>query len=319
MLIAVAAAAAAAACAGDGDAGTAAQDRPRDTQSTPAPQPTVWPSVVSYEPSAAETYRNGKRLASRAVLRAVTYPRGASAAEVAARIGQTAISRRELASVIAPVVERDRESSGQIVYPQLSGVTETSMGAMVVVRQRLTAPGGDARRVTRVFDVRLRRSGGPWSVDRIASVGGSAVRRPADLDGPARAVVDDPRIELSDTARWDVFRGDVDPGLLSALEQLADRHRISVSVLRSGHPRAVWATDRLSAHSRGFAADIYKVDGRLVVTQRQGASDAREAAAYLVQAGAEQVGSPWILGPGGSRSFTDVVHEDHLHLQWSPL
>jgi hypothetical protein len=37
-----------------------------------------------------------------------------------------------------------------------------------------------------------------------------------------------------------------------------------------------------------------------------------------VIAGAAQVGSPWILGAGGSQSFTDEVHEDHIHLQQTP-
>ncbi len=40
--------------------------------------------------------------------------------------------------------------------------------------------------------------------------------------------------------------------------------------------------------------------------------------AQLVIAGAAQVGSPWILGAGGSQSFTDEVHEDHIHLQQTP-
>jgi hypothetical protein len=44
----------------------------------------------------------------------------------------------------------------------------------------------------------------------------------------------------------------------------------------------------------------------------------RRARHQLVIAGAVQVGSPWILGAGGSQSFTDEVQEDHIHLQQTP-
>ncbi len=318
--VAVAVAASAAACVGDEDGDRRAGPAPkagRDLASANRGPKAPWPRVASYRPEASETYRNGKQLASRAALRAVTYPRGITASEVAARIGRTSRARSELASVIEPVVMPDAASRGRIVYPQLSGVTESSLGAMVVVRQ--TLEGDEKRRqFTRVFDVRLRRSGGPWRLDRIASVGG---RRAAPGMAPGEAeqsVLSNDRIRLSDSARWDILRGGVDPELLRAMQRLATRHSFAVSVIRSGHPPEVWATDRASAHSRGMAVDIYEVDGRLVTNQRDAGSPAYDAAASLVEAGADQVGSPWVLGPGGRRSFSDAVHQDHLHLQWSP-
>ena len=93
----------------------------------------------------------------------------------------------------------------------------------------------------------------------------------------------------------------------------------SVTVLSTGHPHNVFNTDRVSGHTRGYAVDIYAVGGRTVARQRDGSSGpARRLAARLLARGAYQLGSPWILPPGARRSFTDVVHEDHLHLQQSP-
>jgi hypothetical protein len=211
------------------------------------------------------------------------------------------------------------QSSGRVVYPQLSGVAPTSLGAMVVVRQRLQRPDGSGDTITRVIDVRLRRAGGPWWFDRIGYVGGRPLPRPQTLSMPANRLLDNRNIALSDSARWDIYRGDVDDALLRALDAVADRRRISVSVLRSGHPRHVWATARPSAHSRGYAADIYAVDGQLVTRQREAGSPAYALAASLVDDGAAQVGSPWIIGPGGRRSFSDEVHQDHVHVQWSKV
>ena len=302
---------------GGGDATSEAGIGPAPTPRPAAATPTPWPAPAAYEPDAAEEYANGKRLASRAALEALTYPRGASPAEVAARVAGSGQDRRALARVLDPAVDGAMESRAEIVYPQLSGVTPSSLGAMVIVRQRLTSADGRSHTVNRVLDVRLRRSGGPWRLDRIASVGGTPAARPRDLGPGARAVVDNPRITLSDSARWDIYAGRVDAALLEALARMAQQHRISVGILRNGHPERVWETTRVSAHSRGAAADIYAVDGRLVLRQREAGTPAYALAASLVSGGAAQVGSPWQLGADPSRSFTDAVHQDHVHVQWS--
>jgi hypothetical protein len=45
-----------------------------------------------------------------------------------------------------------------------------------------------------------------------------------------------------DSARWDIFRGEVDDRLLTALAGAADRYALSIAVLSSGHPPNVWAS-----------------------------------------------------------------------------
>ena len=128
-------------------------------------------------------------------------------------------------------------------------------------------------------------------------------------------MLDHPNIRLPDTARWDIYRGGIDAGLLRALADAADRWRLAVMVLSTGHPPNVWAAGHPSAHSSGYAADIYAVDRMLVLRQRANGSSAQRLAAAFLAAGATQVGSPWTLPPGGRRSFTDRVHQDHIHVQ----
>lgn len=289
---------------------------------TSAPAGTVSatpPRVHPYHPLGDEEYPNGKRLAARLAQRALTYQRGATARAIAAELESDRAEVARLARTLKPAVDPGSWSAAEIVYPQLSGVTESTLGAMVVVRQRLQNEDGARRTLTRVVDVRLRRSGGAWSLDAIASVGGRPAPRPAKLSSAAKAVLDNPNIELPDSARWDIHRGNVDAALLDALARAASKRKLSLSVIRSGHPHTVWATGRPSAHSAGAAADIYAVAGRPVIAQQHPSSEAYALAEELVAGGAYQLGSPWVLGTGGAQSFTDAVHQDHIHLQQSSV
>lgn len=275
------------------------------------------PPVAPYEPGLAEEFPNAKRLAGRVAERALTYARGTSARRVAAALPASAVGEARLARVLSTAVDPDASSVARVAYPQLSGVTATTVGVMVVVRQTTERSDGRRSIVTRVVDVRLRRSDGPWSLDSIGSVGGRPAARSDGLSQAARRVLDSPAIELSGSARWDIHRGAVDEGLLNALAEAARSRRLSISVFRAGHPPNVWATDRPSAHSAGLAADIYAVDGRPVIAQRAVGSAAYELAAELYSRGAYQLGSPWVFGAGGARSFSDAVHQDHVHIQQS--
>ena len=264
-----------------------------------------------YEPPTEEPYANGKRLAGRVAQELTTFSPMASARELAGGVQAVGV---EL--VVKPLVNPARRSAGEVIYVQLSGVTATTLGVMVVVRQHLEDADGNLDLVVRVMDVRLRRTGGgPWSLDRVASVGGTAVPRPAKVSRAAARVLDHPNIQLPDTGRWDIYRGGIDEGLLRSLADVADHWPLTISVLRTGHPPNVWATNRPSAHTAGKAADIYAVGGVPVLLQRTNGSSARRLAETFLAAGARQVGSPWILSPAGRRSFADRVHWDHIHVQ----
>lgn len=293
---------------GDGDLGAVLSGE--DASQEPARQK---PRPQPYRPIAAEEYPNGKRIAATVAQRVTTYEPGATPAAVAARLGPAGVDRRALAAAIAPLVEPDARSTGEVVYPQLSGVTPTSLGAMVTVRQTIESEASQES-VVRVLDVRLVLVNGRWVLEQIGSVGGVEAPRPDDLSPAAERLLADPGVELSDSARWDIYRGGIDDGLLDALAEAAREHDFAVGVLDSGHPEEVWATTRRSAHSVGYAADIYEVDGQLVIGQREPGSAAYRLAALLAQT-AVQIGSPWLFGPG---SFSDAVHQDHLHFQRSP-
>ena len=291
------------------------------SESSPSPSPSgsrassSSPEVVPYRPIPAEEYPNGKRIAARIAQQALTYDEDSTPRAVAQSLGRSAVGPEAIARALEPVVNPDARSSAEVVYPQLSGLTATSLGAMVVVRQVLEGDDGTST-VTRVLDVRLRRSGGPWSLDQIGSVGGTETPEPESLSASARDVLDNPDIDLPDSARWDIYRGDVDPALLDALAEAGRERSLSVTVIDSGHPRNVWATSRPSAHSAGLAVDIWAVDGVPVIKQRSVGSPAYELAAAFAAGGAAQLGAPWGLG---SQGFTDDVHQDHIHLQQSAM
>jgi len=291
---------------GTGDGGGAAAPGRPSVAATPPPPP--------YSPPATEVSRDGKRVAGRIAQSLTTYEPGASPQRVARRVG-AGEGAASLAQMLEPVVRPGERSTGSVVYPQLGGLTADAMSVMVVVRQRREAVDGAAATETRTFDVRLRLVGGRWEFAELASVGGTPVKRPSGISPAARAVVDSPRIELPDSARWDIYRGEVDEALLETMADAAKRHSYKVTVLRSGHPYEVFGTANPSAHTAGFAVDIYAVDGTAVVDQRATDSPAYRLASSLYSEGVAQLGSPWILGAGAPASFSDAVHQDHLHLQ----
>jgi hypothetical protein len=245
-----------------------------------------------------------------------TYPEGSTRRSVA-RAAERRLDFRQddLARIITPLVDPAASSVGEVVYPQMAGTTATSAGVMVLVRQRRLA-GERTSSATRVLDVRLtRKPGGRWRVERLAGAGGTPPERPAELSRAARRALRHPDLTFSDTARWDIQRGGIDDALLTALADAARERPLSVHVLRTGHPELVWGTGRRSAHSVGRAADIHAVSGQLVIRQRQAPSPAYRLASRFAAGGAAQLGSPWTFG---ANTFSDSIHTDHLHLQWTP-
>jgi hypothetical protein len=93
----------------------------------------------------------------------------------------------------------------------------------------------------------------------------------------------------------------------------ADRHRIRVSCLRTGHSWYVKGTRRVSNHSVWRAVDVDQVDGSPVSRAN---TAARQLARWIGQGGAgvqpSEVGSPWPFG--GRPWFTDAGHQGHLHV-----
>ena len=212
-----------------------------------------------------------------------------------------------------------RWSRGRIYYPQLGGLSDTGASVMVVVEQ-MSGAGQEIRVEVRTLDIRVARSaGGQWGVTDIADLGGPPVGPPATLSGAALAVVNDPRIELPDSARWDIYEGRIAERLLVVMAQLAEITPYGVITLMRGHPETVFGTDRLSDHMRGLAFDIYVVGEALVIDEQARGSATYDVVEWLyAHPDVRQIGSPWALDGVGGKSFTDAVHKDHLHVAVFP-
>lgn len=283
---------------------------------------------AGYEPIAGETYSNAKRVAGRFAEALLTYEAARRPRDLlrgALRGVDETLDVASLEGRAERLLVRGATSRGAAVYPQLGGLTIGSgtdrASVMVVIAQHLSG-GGNAKTVTRTLDVRLIRRGDVWRVEELADAGGAPVERAVeDLPDLAQRVLSEARIELPDSARWDIMAGSIDGRLLTTMLDLAGVAPYSVAVLKSGHPRNVFGTDKISGHTLGRGMDIWQVAGRPVVLQ--GPSTQSDAHAFTTSALEEfdvpELGSPWDLDgppePGKVKpSFTDAVHADHIHV-----
>lgn len=293
--------------------------RPKPSPLPPPPPP------LPYVPLPGEPIPNGKKVAAAFVQALMTGDRERDAQAAVSRalaFTGTGFDATAATTRAAPLFS-DVFTRGTIVYPQIGGLVPNSPSAstaavMVVVQQTLTSTSGKAKDVVRTVDVRLAVQGGRWRVVDVPSVGGEPVDRPADLDPRAAAVLDDGRISLPDTARWDVHAGKVSFDLLDVLARAAQTAPVAVAVLRTAHPYNVFGTDRVSEHTQGRAVDVWRIGGQPVVSTGAGSGPAGQvlrdayADSRLSQAGSP-VGSD-LDGPRRRRSFVNLVHKDHLHL-----
>ena len=301
----------AAGCSAEGAGRPSARHRePAATVATT--QPSLDPPVA-YQPLPGEPAPEAKRVASDVVQALTTFAaQGDPAAAVAGAVGRLGVPDHVVGQASALLVPGSA-SAGDIVYPQLGGLAAETASVMVVVRQRLLE--GTARRsIVRTVDVRLARRSGSWAVTSIESAGG---RPPAPSVAPSRvaqALLAVDNVVLPDSARWDILAGTVDDRVLAILAQLGAEHRVDVTTLATGHPHNVFDSQRVSNHTRGRAVDIWALDGRPVVDQRDLSGSLATLARGLLAVGVSELGGPWDLdGPGGA-SFTNVVHQDHLHV-----
>lgn len=214
-----------------------------------------------------------------------------------------------------PLTHAGHWSRGEVVYPQLGGLTANRASVMVVTRQTVGRGSNAEWSVLRTIDIRLVRTEMGWEFDRLSSAGGTF--ETIDDLGLAHKVAHDPRIEMPDSARLDILSGLVSPTLLEVMAELAEHTDYAVTVLATGHPHNVFETDRQSHHTVGRAVDIYRIGSELVIDGRHDPDSASlEATRWMYDhPDVVQVGSPWDLDrASSSRSFTNEVHQDHIHL-----
>ncbi|MGQ0434891.1 MAG: hypothetical protein ACT452_21085 [Microthrixaceae bacterium] len=269
------------------------------------------PASPRYTPIDGEPVPELKSLAANFVQALGTYELGGGNPEAAAvRVAGVATSATLPVNdlLLAP----SASSTIEIIYPQLGGLIDDAASIMVVFRWRLLE-GGREVSVTRTADVRLALEAGTWRVASVESLGGDTVD-PGSPSPIAQAVLANERIELPDSARWDINSGRISDEVLQVLDGLATDHTLRVSVLASGHPHNVFATDLVSNHTEGRGVDIWAIDGQPVVSLRDPAGPLPGLVQELISAGVTEVGSPFDIDGAGGASFTNTVHQDHLHV-----
>jgi hypothetical protein len=219
-----------------------------------------------------------------------------------------------LAEASEPLIRVGWWSRGEVIYPQLGGLTRDRASVMVVTRQTVGLGAEFEWTAVRTLDIRLVKGEAGWAFEYLSSAGG-ALEDLGDMS-VAHRVVTDPRIEMPDSARLDILSGLVSPALLDLMAELAERTPYGVVVLATGHPHNVFETDRQSHHTVGRAVDIYRIGDRQVIDDREPGSATYAFVEWLyAHPAVVQVGAPWDLdGSVSSRSFTNEVHQDHIHV-----
>jgi hypothetical protein len=206
-----------------------------------------------------------------------------------------------------------RRSTVEVADAQYGGLLAGSASVLVVTRSWHLDRQGRVRTGGATYDVRVARTGRTRPRWQVTAVHPSRPGPPArQVSAAAHEVLAHPRIELPPAAHADLLSGHIHDSVLTAMLALAQRHRIGVSVVRSGHPLLVFGTDRPSDHPRGRAFDTWRIDGHEVVdaaTPRRLVTSYMEAAAA---AGSYNVGGPYLLG-AAPQFFSDRTHHDHVH------
>ncbi len=293
--------------------GQGAQQSSSDTEEADS-VPTL-PEVSAYRVSEDEPALEVKRSAVRFLEAAFNYGAEGGTPEAARERLTAAGVPHSTEQLDTPLLSTDTAAATQVVYPQLGGLTDDEASVMTVL-EFTTLRGQELSTQVRTVDVRLEQKGQEWTVTEFASSGGTPPETEVTLSDTAERVLASDRIRLPDSSRWDILAGDIDDRTLEMMLTLSAEHTISVAVLSTGHPINVFDSDSVSNHIHGRAVDIWAIDGVSVsdLRSREGANPARALMELSLAEGATEVGGPWALSAPAGASFTDTVHQDHLHI-----
>ncbi len=286
---------------------------PTPTTTTPAPLPAgrVFP-IAPNEPEPV-----AKERAVRLVEATSSWgPGGADEAAVAARLAAQGISgprAAAFAAVTAPFRGASPEATSGVIAAQYGGLTATTGSLLVTFEQWTRDASGAVVRGGAGADVRLTKEQGQWQVTEVFK----ATPLPPVQPVPAlvQQVLSNQRIRLPPAAAADIAAGNLRPKPMQALLTLARDFDIDLSIVFKPHPDNVFATDRLSDHTRRRAWDIWAVNGQAVIAESTPDAlidgflrDAKDAGAY-------NIGGPRLLS--GAGYFSDRTHRDHCHIAFS--
>ncbi|MFG3052754.1 hypothetical protein ACGFZP_17585 [Kitasatospora sp. NPDC048239] len=321
----------AAGCAsGGGSSGSASATGPATGPATNPPEPSPTPAATAatatatptvaalpkpppWQPNASDVQPDVKRRAVELVTAIGSWPVGGQGPGAAkARVAALGLPPT-LVDQAGPLAPAAAEAALEVIEAQYGGILADTSSVMVACRQWTRQPDGSIAEGGTTVDVRLSREQPRWAVtELIPGVPAAPTASPSPAVGQVLA---QPRIQLPPAAVADLRSGVVHESVLRAMLDLAGTYRLSLTVLRSGHPLDVFGTSRPSDHPRGRALDVWQIDGQAVVDaatpRRLIESFMRDAAA----AGSYNVGGPIALSGGaGNQFFTDETHHDHVHI-----
>ena len=134
------------------------------------------------------------------------------------------------------------------------------------------------------------------------------------VEAAAKALLENKNLVLDADAQKDIRSGEVDPRMIALLTKLTEKHKIELSVIKTGHAQFT-SGGSVSNHFEGRGIDIARVDGEIV---NAGSTAARDLAGEIAELSGDvrptEVGAPWSIGAPGF--FTDGAHQDHLHVAY---
>ncbi|WP_235900721.1 hypothetical protein [Lolliginicoccus suaedae] len=293
---------------------TLAGRQPADGLATLAPPPRPLSAGASHWiPGPGEVSPEIKRTAAAFIETAGSWGPGGSSTESLAAAGA---SPGATESAAALHVEDARESTVAVVYPQYGGLSGDQAAVITLFSQHLALPQEATTRQL-ALDVRVRRRGALWEVERINPL--TTLGTPVGiLSGPSLAVLSEPRITLSGPSLVDIRSGRMHDPLLNVLLGLAREYTFSVQVMHTGHIQTVFPTNRVSNHAVGRAVDIREINGIKVVSPEMEAGLVEVFMRRAASLGATEVGGPIDLNGTRKGFFSDDVHRDHIHIGITP-
>ena len=286
-------------------------------EASPSPEGTLTPAQA-YAPLPGEVRPACKKTAADAVQRALTWS-DSDGRDVFQRLADLPDGDR-IAESLRPLATDDAACVTSVAYPQYGGLNSrlSSASVMLVGRQTFLRQGGGQPRAREfILDMRLSLRGSDW---RITSIEIGQTPPAGNPDPETGRLLANPHVRLPEPARADLEAAVIIPEVATLLNALSHSWRLDVQVLRTGHPRNVFATDRISNHTRGRAIDIWAINGTPVVKATRSLWEPvlKEAA----RLGSTEVGGPGLPERATNLPpvfFTNPTHEDHLHLGFEPV